>query len=56
MPELVYRPVDVDDVFGEDTCNASGNSLNEVHVELVACYGRKLVTEPEWTRVRPSEN
>ena len=25
--------------------------LNEV--ELVACNGRKLVTEPEWTRVRP---
>ena len=37
---------------------ASGNRLvsflNEV--ELVACNGRKLVTEPEWTRVRPSLN
>ena len=52
----VCRSVEVDDVigmFGEDTCNASGNRLisflNEV--ELV---GRKLVVEPEWTRVRPS--
>ena len=55
----VGRSVDVDDVigmFGEDTCNASGNRLisflNEV--ELVVCNGRKLVVEPEWTRVRPS--
>ena len=43
-------------MFGEDTCNASGNRLisflNEV--ELFACNGRKLVIEPEWTRVRPS--
>ena len=47
---------DVDDVigmFGEETCNASGNTfLNEV--ELVICNGRKFVSEPEWTRVRPS--
>ena len=57
----VGRSADVDDViglFGEDTCNASGNRLvsflNEV--ELVVCNGRKLVTEPEWTRVRPSLN
>ena len=57
----VGRAADVDDViclFGEDTCNASGNRLvsflNEV--ELVVCNGRKLVTEPEWTRVRPSLN
>ena len=46
----------VDDVFREDTCNASGSKLisflNEV--ELVVCNGRKLVVEPEWTRVRPS--
>ena len=49
----------VDDVigmFGEDTCNASGNwfisFFNEV--ELVICNGRQLVLEPEWTRVRPS--
>ena len=55
----VGRSVEVDDVigmFGEDTCNASGNRLisflNEV--ELVVCNGRKLVVEPEWTRVRPS--
>ena len=26
--------------------------LNEV--ELVVCNGRTFVTEPEWTRVRPS--
>ena len=56
----VGRSSDVDDVIGifgeEKTCNASGNrlvsSLNEV--ELVICNGRKLVLEPEWTRVRPS--
>ena len=49
--------IHVDDViglYGEATCNASGSFLNEV--ELVACNGRKLVTEPEWTRVRPSLN
>ena len=43
-------------MFGEDTCNASGNKLisflNEV--ELVICNGRKPVVEPEWIRVRPS--
>ena len=57
----VGRSVDVDDVigvFGEETCNASGNRLisflNEV--ELVICNGRQLVVEPEWTRVRPSLN
>ena len=37
-------------------CNASGNRLlsflNEV--EIMICNGRKLVSEPEWTRVRPS--
>ena len=55
----VCRSTDVDDVvgmFGEETCNASGNRLilflNEF--ELVICNGRKLVSEPEWTRVRPS--
>ena len=54
--DRVGRSVEVDDVigmFGEDTCNASGISfLNEV--ELVVCNGRKVVVEPEWTRVRPS--
>ena len=43
-------------MFGENTCNASGNRLlsflNEV--ELMICNGRKLVSEPEWTRIRPS--
>ena len=55
----VGKSVEVDDVigmFGEETCIASGNRLvsflNEV--ELLACNSRKLVTEPEWTRVRPS--
>ena len=49
----------VDDMvgmFGENTCNASGNRLlsflNEV--KLMICNGRKLVTEPEWTRIMPS--
>ena len=55
----VGKSSQVDDVigmFGVDTCNASGNKLifflNEV--ELVVCNGRKLVVEPEWTRVRSS--
>ena len=43
-------------MFVENTCNASGNRLlsflNEV--ELMICNGRKLVSEPEWTRIRPS--
>ena len=55
----VGKAVDDDDVigkFGEDTCNASGNKLISLlhEVELVACNGRQLVSEPEWTRVRPS--
>ena len=55
----VGRSVEVDDVigmFGEDTCNASGKRLISVlnGVELVVCNGRKLVFEPEWTRVRSS--
>ena len=47
----VGKSSEVDDVigmFGEETCNASGNKLisflNEV--ELVACNSRKLVVEP----------
>ena len=55
----VGRSTDVDDVtrmFEEESCNRSGNKLvsffNEV--ELVICNGRKLVPEPEWTRIRPS--
>ena len=55
----VGKSVEMDDVigmFGEDTCNASGNRLisflNEV--ELVVCNGRSLVVEPEWTRARPT--
>ena len=58
MPELA-RSVDIDDVigmFGEDSCNASGNGLdsflNEVEKLLFVAYnGRKLVIEPEWTRI-----
>ena len=53
------RSVQIDDVigmFGKDMHNASGNRLlsflNEV--ELMICNGRKLVSEPEWTKVRPS--
>ena len=39
--------------FGEDT---SGNKLiSFLHeVELVACNGRQLVSEPQRTRVRPT--
>ena len=55
----VGRSAQLDDVVGmfeENTCNASGNCLlsflNEV--ELMVCNGRKLVSEPEWTRIRPS--
>ena len=57
---MVGRSVQIDDVigmFGENTCNAnSGNKLLSFlnGVELIICNGRKLVSEPEWTRVRPS--
>ena len=57
----VGKSVEVDDVigmFGEEMCNSSGNRLisflNEV--DLVICNSRKFVSEPEWTRVRPSLN
>ena len=55
----MYAETDVDDVigmFGEESCNASGNMLISIlnEAELVICNGRKLVAEPEWTRVRPS--
>ena len=52
----VGRSVEVDDVigmFGEDTCNASGNRLVSFLSE-VEMVGRKFMLEPEWTRVRPS--
>ena len=52
----VGRSVDLDGVigmFGEDTCNAGGNRLISFLNEIV-CNGRKLVVEPEWTRVGPS--
>ena len=59
MPGLVYRSVQINDVigmFGVDMRNAIGNRLlsflNEV--ELMICNGRKVVSEPEWTIVRPS--
>ena len=56
MPVLAVEVDDVIGMFGEDTCNGSGNRLisflNEV--ELVVCNGRKVVVEPEWTGVRPS--
>ena len=48
--------LDVDDVastFGEDTC---GNRLISFLNEVESCNDRKLVAEPEWTRVRPSMN
>ena len=55
----VGKAVDVDDViamFGEESCNTTGNRLisflNEV--ELVICNGRSFVSEPEWTRARLS--
>ena len=57
----VGKSVDVDDVigmFGEDFCNGNGNRLISLlnEVELVICNGRQVVSEPEWTRVRPSLN
>ena len=57
----VGKSVDVDDVigmFGEDFCNGNGNRLISLlnEVELVICNGRQLVSEPEWTSVRPSLN
>ena len=55
----VGRSVELDDVigmFGQDTCNASGNRLVSFlnDVEMVVCNGRKFMLEPEWTGVRPS--
>ena len=55
----VSRAVDSDNVigmFGEDTCNSSGNRLISFlyEVDMVVCNGRRLVSDPEWTRVRPS--
>ena len=48
----------VDDAIGtgEDTCNTSGSNLISFlnKVELLFCNGKKLVVEPECTRVRPS--
>ena len=40
----------------EETSNASGTTLISLldEVELVICNGRRLVSEPEWTRVRLS--
>ncbi len=54
----VGKSVDVDGMFGEDFCNGNGNRLISLlnEVELVICNGRQLVSEPEWTRVRPSLN
>ena len=60
MISTVGRSAQLDDVvgmFGENTCNASGNRLlsflNEV--ELMICNGKNLcLHEPEWTRIRPS--
>ena len=42
--------------FGKDTCNARGNRLISFLriIIIVVCNGRKIVVEPEWTRVRPS--
>ena len=49
----VGKSTDVDDVIGS---NRNGNKLisflNEL--ELVICYGRRCVSEPEWARVRTS--
>ena len=55
----VGKSSQVDDVigmFGEDTRNASGNRWISflIELDLVVCNGKKLVVEPEWTRVRPS--
>ena len=55
----VGRSAQLDDVvgmFGENTCNASGNRLRSFlnEVELMICNRRKLVSESEWTRIRPS--
>ena len=56
---MVGRSEQVNDVggmVGENSGNATGNRLfyflNEV--ELMICNGRKLVLEPEWTKVRRS--
>ena len=49
----IGRSAQLDGMFGENMCNASGSRLlsflNEV--ELMICNGRTLVSEPEWARV-----
>ena len=43
-------------MFGEETSNNNGEKLVSflTKVDLVSCNGRTFVTEPEWTRIRPS--
>ena len=55
----VGKAANDDDVignFGEDMYNASVNTLISFLrvVEMLACNGRQLVSEPQWTRLRPS--
>ena len=49
-----FKEMDSPGQLSETIC--SGNKLISLlhKVELVACNGRQLVSEPEWTRVRPS--
>ena len=56
MNARVGKAADADDVIGEDMCKAGGNKLISLlrEVEVVACNGRQLASEPEWTRDRPS--
>ena len=48
----VGKSADVDDVigmFGENTCNSSGNLLIELlqNCNLMACNGRTLLSDPQ---------
>ena len=55
----VGRSAQLDEVvgmFGENLCNVSGNRLLSFLNEVELMIGNRgtLVSEPEWTRIRPS--
>ena len=57
MLGLVDLYIYVDDVigiFGKNTCHTNENQFHFNEVELMIFSVRKLVSEPKWTRIRPS--
>ena len=41
-------------MFGEDTVVMGSSPFCVRYIDLVVCNGKRLVLDPEWTRVRPS--